>query len=110
VLFVFRTKKKRDRTAFRFPLQNRNGNSVLFQFIAISLLEFIPPSRIMAEPFAEFRGGRDVLEPQIKRGLSAFYRGSAGGQLLRAQSLGGSPGNAISMRITATMATGRIGK
>jgi hypothetical protein len=30
VLFVLRTKKKRDRTALRFPLQNQNGTSVLF--------------------------------------------------------------------------------
>ena len=52
MLFVLRAKKKRDRTALRFPLQNQNGASVLFQLIAVSFLKFSPPSRIMAEPIS----------------------------------------------------------
>ena len=63
MLFVLRTKKKRDRTALRFPLQNQNGTSVLFQLVAVSFLKLSLPSRIMAEPFPEFRGRRNVLQP-----------------------------------------------
>src|SRR5215831_16394886 len=49
--------------------EQANRLGMRLQLGAIALLKSFPPRRVVAEPLAQLRTGRDFLEPQIDRRL-----------------------------------------
>src|SRR5687767_3733606 len=50
-------------------LQRLQGLAVRIEFAAVAALEFAPSLGIVAEPFAQSRARRDLLQPEIDGGL-----------------------------------------
>ncbi len=65
VLGIFRGKEQCDVPLSGFLRELLHSLTLIIQFCGVSLLEFIPPDRVMPEPFPQAGARREFLEPFI---------------------------------------------